>query len=213
MPVWASPAGVALALGTVACGYAGYQVAGPEPEPEPEPAPEPAPKPDDDDSLRLFATCNLGLEFIVAEEVSDKLPGAAVAVCTARRAGGKCFFTTDCPVELATRRLQSPEQIYALVAHIEGGLSMDAQGLTALHSLATDTPQTVWDAALLTWRRAVGPTAAASPTFSVRCCRRHRSRKHKYSTSSGQYICHPNPSICPCFRVYLRHSFCPEYCR
>lgn len=134
--------------------------------------------------MEFFATCNVGLEFVVAAEVCEKLPGAEVAPCSASH-GGKCFFRSTVPVEKLVRRLVSPEQIYALVQRIDEGLPYSSDALQQLHAAATAAPQDAWDAAVSTWHRALGSGgcngASVTPTFCVRACRRERRKKHEYN--------------------------------
>ena len=145
------------------------------------------------DHCDLFATTNVGLEFVVASELAEKLPGCVVAPVSVSPDGkaspdaGKVFFAMGPgqPVSQAVERLRSPEQIYALVGCLKAGLSLEKEvGLAQLHALASNAPQDAWDAAVRSWRAMAldgESRATRQPTFCVRAVRRERSQKHGYN--------------------------------
>jgi hypothetical protein len=136
---------------------------------------------------QLFATCNVGLEFVVAAEVREKL-GARAAGGNARTLldqSGKCFFGIDNSRDITEvlQALASPEQVYALLLHMPSGISYDEGALAQLHDAAASCSEEVWGSVLDTWKRATGraPDDSCSPTFCVRACRRERRAKHAYN--------------------------------
>jgi len=148
------------------------------------------------DTVRLVASCQLGLEFVVLKELNHKRPG-----CSPRARPGGVLF--DCPLaDVAALKLSSPEGLYALVAEAEGLPTQDADGawfsetpppaetwLKAAVDASLDTGGR-FEAALRAWRAAFAELGEQPAGFSARAVRygNHSYRRQAIERAVGGQV-------------------------